>query len=59
MLSQGCDRYFFIIQKIILQNLSFRVECYYRYTKGDVYIMGRGHILYCLYISMVIFVLCI
>lgn len=51
MLSQGCDRYFFIIQKIILQNLSFRVECYYRYTKGDVYIMGRG-IFYIVYIYL-------
>ena len=32
--------------RISLQNLSFRVEYCYRYTKGDVYIMGMGHILY-------------
>ncbi len=33
-------------KRIGLQNLSVGVEYCYRYTKGDVYIMGMGHILY-------------
>ena len=33
-------------KRIGLQNLSVGVEYCYRYTKGDMYIMGMGHILY-------------
>ena len=42
-------------EKYNLKNLSLRVKYCYRYIEGDMTIMGMGHILYCLYISMIIF----